>query len=605
MILPETFGIFTTICFGLLAVYFAILEEKHKRLLQQKDASQKHRIYEISILREIQERIGYELDIERVVDVITGSIKNLFPYSTTSSLLIKDDGLVFHTYVEETVSHAFLAQVKQSMLASLSALLDKTLSQQVKEVTTGVVLDDGNNASLSSFFHIPLVINDKVVGLLNISSTKPGLYKENEMTILYQIANLASNALSRLTEVLQTEKGKLLATIGSMQDGLFMVDRNNQLSVVNDAAVKLLKIQKRNPNLLDILGVLQSRFDIGKALQEAFLNLPRPVSTRAEADGKAGTAFAPKEIELGQSFVRVYLNPVIDQKTNTVIGVSVLLHDITLQKNLLQLKEDFTNMVVHELRAPLTAIKGASQLMTQANGLGQSEQVRLLSIIQEQSNRLLEEVSSLLDAAKLESGKFTIEKEKTDLGTLISGRLSFFAPQIQTKHLTLEKDIKSNLPQVSLDPFRIGQVINNLVSNSIKFTPEGGKITVKAKYNNYNGYNNYKNYISVSISDTGIGIPPDRQKDLFTKFSQASPEGGQAHSTQLAEGKGTGLGLFIAKGIVEAHGGKITLQSEFNKGTTITFTIPYEVEQIHEPITHNPPPVYYPPPSQIYGTAIN
>lgn len=590
---PETLGIITTLLFGATAIFFAIKEERQKALIKKQEILAKQRIYQVSILKEIQERIGYELDIEKVVEVITASIKNIFPYSTTSSLIIKKgDGLVFRTYVEEGISHGFVEQVKNSMVASLSALFDNPLPSDMKEYVAGVVLDDVNTKPLASFFHIPLVINDKVVGLINISSTKPGLYKEDEMTILYQITHQASSALSRLTQVLETEKGKLLATIGSLEDGLFMIDKNNELLVINDAAQKMLRIEKENPNILDVLGSLQSSFDIGKTLQYAFASKK---------------VIEEKEIRLGEVFVRVYVNPVIDEKSNTVIGVSVLLHDITLQRNLAQLKEDFTNMMVHELRAPLTAIRGATALILSEQGV-KEEHAKLLGVIKDQSERLLTEVSSLLDAAKLEAGRFVVEKKAADIKALISEKIRTFSAQAQEKKVSLFTHIQDALPNFAFDYVRVGQVLNNLLSNSLKFTPEGGKITIKVakgtQETSFAGTNASGTFgssvpsgswIVISVSDTGVGIPKEKQAKLFSKFAQApSPRAGIEHQA------GTGLGLYIAKGIVEAHGGKINLSSEEGRGTTITFTLPIEQEILVSEASQNPASS-----NQLYKTSIN
>ena len=358
MTLLELTSISSVILFGTISVFLSKKERTAKKELLDRERNQKQRLYEIAILKEIQERIGYELNVEKVIDVITGSLRNLFPYSTSSSLFVEKDKLVFKTYVEESVNHEFIEQVKKNSLNSLTALVETPLPKEVDESISGVVLDDTNNQSLSSFFHIPLVVNNVIVGLINVSSTKPGLYKEDEMTILYRITNQASNALSRLQQVLDTEKGKLMSLIGSLADGVFMLDVNNQVLVINDAAKKLLKINKDKADILDILGLLPKEYDfIGKIKEATTQN----------------KTIEEKEIAVDGKTVQVFITPVSDKNTNKVIGVSVLLHDITLEKNLSRLKEDFTNMMVHELRSPLTAIKDASSFIVSNVDLGKEE----------------------------------------------------------------------------------------------------------------------------------------------------------------------------------------------------------------------------------------
>lgn len=425
-------SLFSTFLFGLASIYFSLKEEKAKKNLTLQDEKQKQKIYQIEILKEIQDRIGYSLDIEKVIDVITGSLRNLFPYSTASSIVVKDDKLVFKTYLEESVSRLFINAVKKSMLASLTSLLG-SLPANIEEIFTGMPLND-SGSSVASFFHIPLVVSNKVVGLINVSSAKPNLYKEEEMTILYQITGQASNALTRLQEVLFSEEKK---------------------------------------------------------------------------------------------------------------------------------REDLTNMMVHELRAPLTAIKDSSSVLaSNAPSLEKHEGKKLLDIIHEQAKILLDQISEILDAAKLEAGKLTIQKTPGEnIVGVIKKSLTSFTAQAAKKQISLALEGSYELPLFSFDPIRIGQVINNLLSNSLKFTTNGGRIILKTELiGNIHG-----KYIKISVTDTGVGIPKEKQRYLFTKYSQASETKGS-----------TGLGLYVVKGIVEAHGGSVALESEVGCGTAISFTLPYE-----------------------------
>lgn len=540
MNLPLVASIGGTFVFGVLAVFFSLREDKLKKLLKEHDNKYKHRLYEISILKDIEDKISYSLDIEKVFDVITASLRNLFPYSTASSLLVKDDSLVFKTYVEERVGHEFVLEVKRSMLASLSALLNKPLPQHIEETTTGLGLDDGNVSTVNSFFHIPLIVNDTIVGLVNVSSTKPNLYAEDEMTVLYQIVHQASVALSRLHEVLSNEKGKLLSLIKSLADGVFMVDINNKLTLINATAKDLLEIKKENPNLVDVLSAMPRDLDLGIKIEKV---ITQNVALE-EKDLPAGR----QGVTIGTKTLQVFITPVLSK--DEVLGASVLLHDITLEKHLASIKEDFTNMIVHELRSPLTAMQGATQMLTKEKTLTNTEREKLLDIISQQSTKMLDEVSSLLDAAKLDAGRFTIEKTRSNLVKMLQEKANLFLPQAETKHITLVSYIDPALPLVEADEKRIGQVVNNLLSNSLKYTHSGGAITLSATVDG--------SHITVSVADSGIGISKEKQAQLFTRFT----------------GRGTGLGLYIVKGIVSAHGGTISLDSEPNKGTTISFTLP-------------------------------
>lgn len=228
-----------------------------------------------------------------------------------------------------------------------------------------------------------------------------------------------------------------------------------------------------------------------------------------------------------------------------------------------KIKDDFLHMMIHELRAPLTAIKGAAELMiSSSEKLKDEEKNRLLHLIESQSKSLLEQVSALLDIAKIESQQFSVQKAPLDINKVITETVSVFVPEAETKHITIKNEVQVGLPVVVADQLRITQVLNNLLSNSIKFTPENGTITLKAWHDT-----TPPQRISVSVTDTGVGIPLEKQQNLFHKFYQVG-------NGNIPQQLGSGLGLYITKHIVEAHGGTIELTSTEGKGTTITFTLP-------------------------------
>ncbi|MGH7246343.1 MAG: ATP-binding protein [Candidatus Levyibacteriota bacterium] len=552
----------STVFFALIAALISIKEQKNRRLLLEHEREQKQRLYEITILKAIQDRIGYSLDIEKVIDTITGSLKNLFPYSTASSLVLSENGMIFKTYIEEQVSNTFIGQVKKSMLASLATLLGTPLPKQIEELKSGVAADDNNSKMLASFFHIPLVVRGKVVGLINVSSTMPGLYKEQDMTILYQMTNLASNALTRLKEVIAVEEGKLLSMITSLTDGIFMVDEGNKLTLINDAAKEMLGIAHvANPTMIDILSPLSRQYDFAKKMQEV-LTTDKPLHE--------------KEIMLSEKIVEVFLTPVHAPETDetktytqNVIGVAVLMHDITLEKSLARVKEDFSNAIVHELRSPLTAIKAAAELMNADTALPENHK-KLTVVIEEQTKRMLSDITSLLDAAKLESGKLSLFQEATVVKKVIQDTLDLFTSEAKVKKITFKTNIADDLPEAFIDNLRIAQVLNNIISNSLKNTKANGTITITVTRfaNSHLPISLTNPGILVKITDTGSGIPKEKQPALFSRFSQVHSGPSQPlHS-------GTGLGLYISKGIIESHGGSIFLESEVGVGTTVSLTLP-------------------------------
>ena len=539
---------------AILAVTLLVLLVKQRSArmeLQKKETLEKQTLYQLLILKEIQDKIGYSLDIEKIVDVITGSLKHLFSYSTASSILIKNDKLIFKVYAEENVNSNFIIKVKNSMIASLVALVGG-LPTQIEESFLGVPLNEAKSDTVASFFNIPLIVGNRVVGLINVSSKNKNLYKE-EVTAIYQIVGQATHALSKLQYVLETEKGKLTSMISSLVDGVFMVDTNKNLMIINDAAKTFLNILHETANFTHVATTIGPQYNLSDKIDQTFKN---------------NAPLEDKDITINDKIFNIFITPVpnaLDEKNGQPIGASILFHDITIEKSVETIKEDFTHMMVHELRAPLTAIKDSAELMIETfedkGALEKEQQKRLLQIMDMQSKNLLEQINQVLDAAKMEAGKFSIEKVSSDIGTVIQNAVEPYLPQASKKQILISTDIYYPLPKVDLDPVRITQVLNNLISNSLKFTPPNGKIVISAKPGD--------GTITVGVSDNGMGIPENEQKDLFSKYYQI-----RTTPHQLAK-KGTGLGLYITKGIVEAHGGLVGVISEGpNKGTTIYFTLP-------------------------------
>jgi len=562
-----------------LAIYTMIVivfiwweNRKMRASLHQKELEMQRRMYEVSILKELGERIGYSLNVQKIVDVITGSLRRLLPYSTVSYLLLGDEGrIIFHCVLEESVNKKFIDDVRFRMVNAFEALLDRGLkSEDLDESISGTVTDETNKEGVKSFFNIPVVINDVPVGLLNVASTKDGLYKEDEITILYTIMNQASSAVSKLENILAQEKGKLNSMVESMADGVFMVDIRNRLLVINPAAKLMLGIAKPQPNMFDVLDALSSRIDIRTKIEESL----RQSKLQVE-----------EKFPIGDKVLRILISPVKDGE-NKPLGAVVLFHDITKETAIEKMREDFTSMMVHELRSPLTGIRSIANLLREDKIKNERQKYQdFIDLIVNNSASMLDLVNDLLDVAKLEAGKFQVMRKETDVAGMVKMRAESFNSLANDNQLTL--DVKEEpLPKVSMDENKVSQVLNNLLSNAIKFTKAGGKVTISAfKMKSGEGLAEKvaamgmiwpglkddpkaeQDQLVLGVSDTGMGIPESEIDKLFNKFTQLE-------QAAASEKKGTGLGLVISKGIVEAHGGKIALCSMAGQGTTFYFTLP-------------------------------
>jgi len=328
--------------------------------------------------------------------------------------------------------------------------------------------------------------------------------------------------------------------------------------IINDSAKKILGVNL-NADFFDVLNVFGQNFNLGNKINEVLIS-KKP-------------QFA-KEIQVNNNILNIFINPMPNDR------ISVILHDMTDYKKKELLKEDLIHIMVHELRAPVTTIKDSAELIvTSKDTLEEDKKLKFLEIIHQQAKKVLGQIGSILDTAKLDAGKLVLQKTKGDIAKLIKDEIQTFTPQAERKNISLSFNVATkSLPEISFDEIRISQVIDNLLSNSLKFTPEGGKIKVEIDYKTIppvldgispmGEFLSLDKYIVVSVSDNGVGLSPEQQKLLFSKYTQAK------NTSEEITTMGTGLGLYLVKGIIESHEGRIWVKSVPGQGTTFSFSLP-------------------------------
>ena len=229
-------------------------------------------------------------------------------------------------------------------------------------------------------------------------------------------------------------------------------------------------------------------------------------------------------------------------------------------KEIDRMKSNFFSLMAHELRTPLASIREGTNLLLEGIGEELKENRKeVLTIIAEESNRLTDLVNSLLDLSKMEAGMIALNLEKSAISSLINKAVSEMGPLAMAKNVGIEVKIPQDLPYIKIDRERILQALRNLIGNAVKFTPGGGHITISAQP--------MENGVGVSVADTGPGIPKEDLNAIFDKFQQAT-------MTSYNKIKGTGLGLAIVKHIINAHGGKVWVESEPGCGSIFIFLLP-------------------------------
>ncbi|MFH1353234.1 MAG: ATP-binding protein [bacterium] len=284
------------------------------------------------------------------------------------------------------------------------------------------------------------------------------------------------------------------------------------------------------------------------------------------------------------------LDTVIDVKSNDEIGGLAKQFNVMAVKlkELDQMKDDFVSSVTHELRSPLTAIKGyINFILDGKSGAITDKQREFLTIVANNTARLGRFINNVLDMAKIEAGMMEMKKEPMSIKDISAEMVTLLQPLADEKKLTLKIDVEEDIPEIVADPDKMRQVITNLVNNALKFTPEGGSITVEAK--NFDPDNlsdqarrifelkpsmfKKNEMVQITVKDTGIGIPEESIKSVFSKFQQV-----EGVRDKIKGPKGTGLGLSIVKGIIAAHKGRIWVESVVDKGTSFICVLPKKAE---------------------------
>lgn len=242
----------------------------------------------------------------------------------------------------------------------------------------------------------------------------------------------------------------------------------------------------------------------------------------------------------------------------SALGYGVLFRDVTREKEVDQMKDQLLSTVSHELRTPLAAIKGfTTTLLREDVRWDEATQRDFLKIIEEETDRLGELIDNLLDMSKIEAGVLRVEKEPTQLRNVVREAIDRARRRSESHWFVV--DLPAELPRIWADPRRVRQVLNNLIENAIKYSPGGGQITVAAEVE--------KDHITVSVTDSGQGIPPEYLDRIFQRFFQVD-------AANTRKKGGSGLGLSISRGIIEAHGGTIWAESSPGKGSVFRFTLP-------------------------------
>ncbi len=392
--------------------------------------------------------------------------------------------------------------------------------------------------------------------------------KINDLKIARDTNLKVANDIDKERQKTVEEKDKISAILHSIGDGVFVVDENLKVVIINEAAINMTGYKEE-----EILGVkytekLNFVFEETGKVNSEFID--KAFKTKIVQKMSNHTVLISKngdKIQVSNSAA-----PLFDADYN-VIGCVVVFRNVTKEREIDKAKSEFVSLASHQLRTPLTVINWYSEMLLNGDaGKLNENQRKFIEESYKGSQRMVSLVNSLLNVSRLELGTFIIDPESVDIAVLVKSVVFELKPQIIEKKLNLKEYYGDGLPILSADLKLLRMVFQNLLSNAVKYTPDKGEVTISVGITkageNFGGRKIKEKSIAIFVSDTGYGITFNQQDKIFSKLFRAD-------NVREKDTEGTGLGLYIVKSIIDLSGGWIWFKSEENKGTIFYITLPY------------------------------
>lgn len=432
-----------------------------------------------------------------------------------------------------------LNQVYQQNNNIIDLFIQATFLAIVIAIVIALVLSQGLTRPIEEMRQQALRISE---GVYNYPAT---IYGTDELGELANTINELAIKVKDAQESTESERQRLDGILRHMTDGVIGTDHRGKVLLVNDRALSLLNLredQAHGQSILKLLGI-EDQFK----LNDLFCKEQEILMVQDDAE---------QSIYKGEFSI-------IKRDSGFISGLVCVLTDVTEQQKTEQERRDFVSNVSHELRTPLTSIKSYSEALAEGAWQDDSIAPHFLEVIESESNRMIRMISNLLDLSKIDGGQIVLNKDYVDLKRVLNfilDRLEFtVANDPDGENYQIVREFTPRDIYVDIDQDRMTQVIDNLLNNAIKYSPDGGTVTVRLSEE--------QGYVKVSVIDEGLGISKSDAERLFERFYRVD-------KARSREQGGSGLGLAISKEVIELHGGQIWVESVEGKGSNFSFTLP-------------------------------
>nr|WP_257455572.1 response regulator [Archangium lipolyticum] len=514
------------------AVEYTQLRRDKERLLRQLH----QRVEALGVLYEVSRAsAGEPLGYDAIIDRVLTAVSRVLPYDCGAALIAVgwDRTATLRLRCQGTVvGEKALLGVKESMLASWGQRSGLVLPEDrvITHVTGTTTQDASAPATWASQLTVALTAGGRPVGVLSLFSQRPHVYSEEDGALLDTLANQTADAIQSLRTSEEASRQRMERMVESMADGVILTDEKNEIVVLNPVARRLLALGEGPAP------------DAGKRLSEMLGFDPFELVRGWEY---GGAQVLREELKLDERTIHTTVTPVNDAR-GVLRGVCVVLRDVTEQKQLEERKDEFVHMVSHELRTPLTSISGSLDLVLNFLSSDMNEkQRRYLMLARDSTEKLNAIVDDLLDLAKFAKGRLRMNFEWAYVDDLVRRAVEKYGPAFMERRVKVSAGLPQHGLRMLADPNRLTQVLNNLLTNAAKFTPEHGEVRLELRATSA-----VPGYVALTCWNSGEPISEENLERIFDRFEQARTK---ANRTV----RGTGLGLAICRNIVEAHAGHI------------------------------------------------
>jgi PAS domain S-box-containing protein len=525
----------------------AVVALSNARLYEQA----RRRADDMASLNRIARTVGSTLDLDEVLRQVIAELNRSFHVEAGSILLVdrEHSDLFFATTLEGGLERFLDVRIPMGV-----GIVGDVAKTGKPAMVNDPASDPRHYSKISSdvgfvnrnILCVPLFSRDRVIGVIELLNKEEGEFGQDDLERLQGIAATVAVAIenARLYAQTEEERGRLTAILTSTADAVIATDAQQRILLINPAAAQAFRMDPYEK--------------VGQPFQEALAHPGlRGLFSRAASIDHGFTDELTVETAEGRGqTLRANISPVRGAGGQT-LGHVAAMQDITTLKELDKMKSEFVSVVSHDLKTPLTAIRGFADLVNITGPLEQ-QQKEFVGKIKEITVEMAAMISDLLDIGKIEAG-IEMEQVPCDVAALAADVVSDLEFRAREKQIAVEMDVADPSLTVVGDPSRLKQVLMNLVGNAIKYTPEGGHVSIRIFPED--------GRLITAVRDNGVGISALDQKQLFQKFYRV-------RSDQTAHIEGTGLGLAIARSIVERHRGRIWVESEPGKGSTFAFSLP-------------------------------